>query len=66
MVFALQLKSSISLNFLKCLIKVACHPICSENVDFEAVLEFIRTKGTGFTDDGMEVTAISYIGILNC
>ena len=43
---------------------VICHHICSKNGDLEAVLEFIRTKGNSFTDDDMEVMAISYIGII--
>ena len=45
------------LSLLKGLAKVICHPICSENGDLEAVLEFIRTKGNGFTDDDTEVMA---------
>ena len=37
--------------------KVLCHPICSEEEELEAVIEFLKEgKGGAFTEDDIEVT----------
>ena len=36
--------------------KVLCHPVCSEDEDIEAVLEFVKDgKGNSFTEEDIEV-----------
>ena len=36
--------------------KVLCHPVCSEDEDIEAVLEFVKDgKGNNFTEEDIEV-----------
>ena len=35
--------------------RVLCHPICSEEEELEAVLEFVRIKGQAFTENDLEV-----------
>ena len=39
--------------------KVLCHPICSEEEELEAVIEFLKEgKGGAFTEDDIEVTNV--------
>ena len=36
--------------------RVLCHPICSDEEELEAVLEFVRMRGAAFTEDDIEVS----------
>ena len=47
------------INCLQVLSKVLCHPICSEDEELEAVIEFIKEgKGSAFTEDDIEVRTL--------